>query len=198
MKVHAGCGSIYLKGYINIDVRIPGVTFLAKDRPDLVKQNLTMPENYYKKTVVRGDIETKRFESQPIVVDMFGDVRNLPFPQNSLSEIRAVQLFEHFTFQEGEALLEHWQSLLEAGGKIHLDIPDLDGTIQGYVEAKAQKDKDWYIRLLYGSQKNEFGLHKAMYSKITIKGLLRKKGFKNIIFLPNIHFYPAFAVEGQK
>ena len=94
--------------------------------------------------------------------------------------------------------MEYWKQLLKPGGIVHIDIPDLDGTIEGYYKAKSQEDKDWYTRLLFGSQKNKFGFHKAMYSKDSIKRLLKEVGFKKITFLPNIHIYPAFAVEAIK
>jgi predicted SAM-dependent methyltransferase len=197
-KLHLGCGTVYLKDYINVDAKIPGISFLAKDRPDLVKINQTTTDNYYKNKVNRKDIETKKFEEKLIVVDKFADIRKLPFKPNSLSEIRLVQVFEHFSYKEGEELLKTWYKLLAHGGMVHLDIPDLEETIMGYAKAKTQKDKDWYTRLLFGSQKNEYGFHKGMYSKATIKRLLMGVGFKKVKFLPNIHFYPAFAVQGIK
>lgn len=43
-KLHLGNGTVYLDGWINIDLH----GSLAKDRPDLVKHNLTTIENYYK------------------------------------------------------------------------------------------------------------------------------------------------------
>jgi predicted SAM-dependent methyltransferase len=197
-KVHLGCGTVYLKDYVNVDAKIPGISFLAKDRPDLVEINQTTIDNYYKNKVNRKDIETKKFEEKLIVVDKFADIRRLPFKPNSLFEIRSVQLFEHFSFAEGKALLENWYKLLKKGGVVHIDIPDLDGTLEGYVSAKTQANREWYTRLLFGNQKNEFGFHKAMYSKNSIKKLLIDVGFKKVKFLPNIHFYPAFAVQGIK
>lgn len=201
-KLHLGCGTIYLKGYINIDVEIPDWSFLAADNPELVEANLTTVDDYYggpnHKHIKRSDFETKKFERRAIVCDVFADARNLPYNPNSVEEIRSVQLFEHFSFKEGESLLTYWHQLLNPGGIVHIDIPDLDGTIELYTNANSQKDRDWAVRLLFGSQKNKFGFHKAMYSKTTIKRLLKSVGFKNIKFLPNIHVYPAFAVEATK
>ncbi len=202
IKLHLGCGTVYLKDYVNIDVKIPDWSYLAKKRPDLVKINKTTVKNYYgsniHKNVTRKDFETKKFEKRPIVVDVHADVRELPYKPNSIDEIRSVQLFEHFSFKEGQILLKYWHKLLKPGGIVHIDIPDLDGTIEGYHKSKTQKDRDWYTRLLFGSQKNEFGFHKAMYSKASIKNLLTKLKFKKVTFLPNIHVYPAFAVEATK
>lgn len=136
VRVHVGCGTVYLDGYINVDVEIPGISFLAKERPDLVKRNRTSILRYYKHPVTRKDIEEKRLERQPIVVDRFADAMHLPFQRNSLDEIRAVQVFEHFTYEEGEKLLAHWQSLLTPRALLHIDVPDFDATIRGYLRAR--------------------------------------------------------------
>lgn len=192
MKAHIGNGTIYLKDFVNVDVEIPEHA-LAKDRPDLVEINGTDIEHYYKNEVTKEDILSGKFHTKEVVTDAYGDVFNLPFDKNSLEEVRLVQVFEHLTFEEGERALKYWLTKLADGGKLHLDIPDLDGTIGIYLT-----DPEWSTRLLFGSQRNQYGQHKSMYNKKTIKEKLEKAGYKNIAFLPNIHFYPAFAVEAVK
>ena len=107
-------------------------------------------------------------------------------------------MFEHFTYDEGDRILEYWYHLLKPHGTIHIDVPDLDETMKGYLSSKSQRDQRWYLRLLFGSQKNEYSLHRAMYSKRMLVNLLRKHGFSRIRELGNIHFYPAFALEARK
>lgn len=196
-KIHIGCGTIYLDGYINMDLQLPH-HHLAAARPDLVEINITTTDNYYKNDVTRTDIETRRLQNKEVVVDMFGKAECMPFDFNSLDEVRSVQLFEHFSFDEGKALLAYWYALLRKCGKVHIDIPDLVGTAEGISSAETATDQQWYTRLMFGSQRNEHNFHKAMYSKETIAQLLDEVGFHDIKILPNIHFYPAFAVEGTK
>jgi SAM-dependent methyltransferase len=201
MKLHLGCGGKYLNGYINIDIDIPG-HYLAEDRPDLVKQNRVTLETYYDPKITREDIQNYQIPKQEVVADMFADILSLDLPlhfaDNSLEEIRMMQVFEHLSYKEGEKLLLIFYKLLKPGGKVHLDIPDLQQTAKRFVNAKTKKDKDWFRRLLYGSQRNPFGFHKAMYTKESIKELLENCDFTNISYTPNIHFYPAFGVEGTK
>ena len=192
-KLHLACGSVYLPDYENIDVYIKGQSFLASERPDLVEQNKTDWEHYYKDLIQKDDFLKGKFHKREIVCDSFADVRYLPFEPDSIQEILGVQMFEHFSFREGEALLFNWYDLLIPGGKIHLDVPDIEGTMELY-----WKDKDWGTRLMFGSQKNEWGFHKAMYSPESLTKLLEKVGFRNIKILPNIHTYPAFGITGIK
>ena len=200
MKIHLGCGPVYLKDYINIDGKFDN-HYLASDRPDLVELNKTDINHYYKKNVTRLDIENKVLIKQDVVVDMYAeDYDNLPFEKESLDEIFSSQVFEHFDYKEQEGLLEYWKSLLKIGGKLVIDIPDLDRTVDGYYHSRTQHDKDWYTRLLFGSQKNKYAYHKEMHSQTSLRRLLEKHGFKNVKLIQNIHdgLYPAFGMEGVK
>lgn len=192
IKLHLACGTVYLKGYYNIDVKLPE-SHLAMQRPDLVKKNSTDFEHYYKKNVTRDVFLSKKLQKKEIVCDMFSDIRDLPFEPESVDEILAVQVFEHFTYKEGEKLFKYWASLLKKGGTLHIDIPDLIGTIDIYKE-----DPVWGRRLLFGSQKNEYGVHKAMYSKEDLWKIFYNKGFSRIEEMPNMHTYPAFGMKGVK
>lgn len=196
-RLHLGNGTIYLRGYTNIDLDQPH-HYLAHERPDLVTENGTTVDNYYKEIVDRSTIEAKSRHFREVVCDMFADIRDLPFQEGTISEIRLVQVFEHFTYAEGAELLAKWYKLLKVGGKLHIDVPDLDGTVRLYADADNDEDRAWATRLLFGSQKNEWGVHKSMYTEITLVEAMEKAGFKGIQALPNIHFYPAIAVEGSK
>lgn len=197
-KLHLGNGTIYLQGFINVDLKLDH-HHLALVRPDLVEKNTTTVDNYYKEDVDRETIENRSRQFREVVCDLFADVKDLPFQEESIDEIRSYQVFEHFTYYEGEQLLEHWYRLLKPGGLLHIDIPDLDGTIEMYNKAETKDDKKWAIRLLFGSQKNEWGIHKGMYSKEMIKELLEKHNYKNIEFKNEAeHFYPAFGVNAYK
>jgi predicted SAM-dependent methyltransferase len=198
MKLHLGCGCIYLEGYVNIDADLPHHR-LAKFEPELVKKNITTVENYYKQQVTREDIESKRLHEKPVVVDVYcNDFLKLPWKAGTIDEIRLVQVFEHFTYEQGRKLVEYWYTLLKPGGVLHLDIPDLYETAKQYTQSITLEDKKWYTRLLFGSQKNEYGLHRSMYDMPMISALLNDVGFRLIFRLDNIHFYPAFAVQATK
>ena len=192
MRLHLACGTVYLDGYKNIDIKHKGAC-LAKNRPDVVEQNITDWEHYYKEDIRRDDFIKGTFHDKKVVCDEFADIRCLPYKDETIDEILAVQVFEHFTYADGKKLLYNWYDILKMGGVLHLDIPDLDGTVELY-----KSDPVWATRLLYGSQKNEYGVHKAMYTKNSIAELLQEIGFTEIEILPNIHTYPAFGVKGVK
>ena len=53
-------------------------------------------------------------------VDIVGDVRKLPFPDNSLKEIYGHWILEHFAYQEITTVLKEWRRCLVPGGLLHL------------------------------------------------------------------------------
>lgn len=199
MKLHLGCGPVYLEGYVNIDSGDFQNHYFAPDWPGLVERNKTTIHKYYKRPVTRADIEAGLNFKEPVVCDLFSNHYSaLPFEPGTIDEIRLVQVFEHFTYRQGEQLIAYWHTLLKPGGVLHLDVPDLYETAHLYTRCVSLEDKKWYARLLFGSQKNEYGLHRSMYDRQILADALLRNGFKNIEFLPNIHFYPAFAIEATK
>jgi predicted SAM-dependent methyltransferase len=194
MKLHLACGTVYLKGWTNVDIEQPGY-FLAKDRPDLVEINETDLEHYYKHYVTTEEFKKGVFHEKESVVDVFADIRDLPFEKNSVDKILAVHVFEHFDSWEAKRLLIHWRELLKDGGTLRIHVPDLDGIMKEYVEFE---DIEWIIRQIYGSQKNEYAMHKYGYTYGTLSKLLKEFGFKKVKSCGNINDYPAFGLEATK
>jgi len=192
IKVHLGCGTVYLEGYDNVDVPITEHQ-LADNNPDIVEQNSTTVDNYYTRHVDKGLIMGGTLHKTCVVVDKYGDVFNLPYEDNTIDELRLVQVFEHLTFEQGQHALRYWLTKLKPGGILHLDVPDLDGTVALYAT-----EPEWATRLLFGSQRNEYGQHKSMYNKQSLRTVAEEVGYIFINYLPNIHFYPAFAIEFAK
>lgn len=197
-KLHLANGTIYLKGWTNIDLHIPGLSFLTSERPELVELNATRKSNYYKENVNRKQFMKGEFHDKLIVCDEFGDIRKLDYEFNSVDEILAVQVFEHFGYEEARIVMAHWRSILRSGGTLEIDIPDMAGIMQEFSRAKNNDDIKWVMRQIYGSQKNQFNYHKSGYTKATLQEMYERAGFKDIEILPNIHTYPAFAMKGVK
>ncbi len=78
-------------------------------------------------------------------VDFRHDVRSLPYEDNSVDEIRAFHIIEHFDFFEGQEVLKEWYRVLKPGGKLYLETPDFLETCRAFVEA----DNDFRVAL-YG------------------------------------------------
>jgi len=199
IRLHVGCGTVYLDGYVNIDVEVPGYSFLAAERPDLMERNRTTVDRYYKQDESQETLEHGPREPQACVVDRYAPIDALPFEPNSVDEIRSVQVLEHVGFREAPVVLRHWYELLKPGGVAHVDVPDFEETARQLLAQPDEASKDWYYRLVYGSQKNAYAIHKNGFSPARLERLLREAGFREVRHVPNtIHFYPVTIAEGIK
>ena len=199
LKLHVGCGTVYLDGYVNLDVEVPGYSFLASERPDLMERNRTTVDRYYKKEESRATLEHGPGVIQHCVVDRYADLRALPYEPSTVDEIRSVQSLEHLDMKEGPRVLRHWHELLRPGGIAHVDVPDLEETARQLLAQPDEPSKEWYYRLVYGSQKNAYAFHKNGFSPARLEWMLREAGFREVRHVPNtIHFYPVAIAEGIK
>ena len=199
IRLHVGCGTVYLDGYVNIDVPVDGYSFLASERPDLVEGNRTTVDRYYKHDESRATLERGPGRTQACVVDRYAPMDALPYPPNSVDEIRSVQCLEHVSMKEGPRILHHWHEILKPGGVAHVDVPDFEETARQLLAQPDEAAKEWYYRLVYGSQKNAYAYHKNGFSPARLERLLREAGFRDVRHVPNtIHFYPVTIAEGIK
>ena len=108
LRLHVGCGSIYLEGYVNVDIAGQH----PYEAPELVKANRTTIDDYYG----RKDEQKSTMELLPptpgTAVDLLADMRELPYGGN-VDKIVCIQAFEHLTKTDANrALLNWWNALI--------------------------------------------------------------------------------------
>jgi len=111
--------------------------------------------------------------------DMIFDAATIPFPDNSINEIRAYHLIEHFNFMEGLQVLKEWFRVLKPEGKLVLETPDLLNTCDQFVKSTENERI-----ILYG---HFFAwpwipgqAHYFLYTESQMNWSLEEIGFKNI------------------
>jgi predicted SAM-dependent methyltransferase len=188
MKLHLGSGTIYLKGYVNVDA---APKYLAKDAPkDLLEQNTTTLSNYYKHDFNKG--------SGVCIADEALRIENLPYKNETVDEIVMLHVLEHLPVYNVYHVLEEFFRILKPGGTLYLAVPDIKGTAELLAKAETPEEEDWCIRLVHGTQRNEFSHHYCGYTERTLKKLLSDMGFGNFTLLPNKNFYPAIHLNCEK
>ena len=78
-------------------------------------------------------------------VDFVADVRSLPYPKDTINEIRAIDVYEHISFRESKVLLRHWIDLLTSGGILFIQTTDLDALIHYYRTSTESAAHDMHI-----------------------------------------------------
>src|SRR3989442_1209679 len=108
IRLHLGCGPLYKRGWINID--------LAQPSP----------------TALRAWVVRKRSGGKEELDLMWDLRRGLPFPNDSVEAIFSEHLLEHFDYAAGFALLVECHRVLQPGGVLRIGVPDLERYIHAY------------------------------------------------------------------
>lgn len=192
LKLHLGCGSIYLTGYVNVDI----AGFHPYERPDLVETNRTTIDDYYGRKEDGSTLDGRIPPSIETVVDLLTDMRDLPYV-DQVDKIVCIQALEHTTRSDADRALLSWYNALKPGGIVIISVPDPEKTAE-LLLSDDNNVKQFALRHLVGSGVNTYALHYYAYSRSTLRSLLEGHGFGQIEELPNFHFYPAIVVKARK
>ncbi|MEI6296921.1 MAG: methyltransferase [bacterium] len=117
--------------------------------------------------------------------DLLCELKNLPLfiKHESVSEIYASHIFEHFSENEVRVILKLCHKLLKEGGELRISVPDMDKIVKIY-------NKNWdhfqkrgnapWNGLIYGGQSSEYDFHKTGFNLNWLTLLLEEAGFKKI------------------
>jgi len=83
----------------------------------MVKLNLGCGNDY-----LPGYINVDFYAEYP--VDAKFDIRHIPHEDNSVDEIMASHVIEHFDYHESVLVLSEWRRVLRPGGKLTIETPD--------------------------------------------------------------------------
>jgi len=190
MKLHIGCGPVYLIGYVNIDT---DPQYMSYNCPtEIMVRNSTDYEHYYKRGfgVLLNDC---------VVSDLDHNMEEpLPFSDGSVDEVVMYQVLEHMPKYDVDRIVSDIFRVLSIGGKFLVSVPDIKETAKLLANSNTEEEEDWAIRLIHGTQKNKWSHHFCGYTPRTLKALLSKNGFSSFRDLPSINFYPVVHIEAIK
>lgn len=112
--------------------------------------------------------------------DVYKDIRELEYAENSVDEIRSHHLLEHFSRPESIKLLLQWRKWLKPGGLLFVETPDFESAVKTFGLASL-REKFKIARHLFGSQESGWALHKDFWGEEKFRFVLGKLGFENIV-----------------
>ncbi len=111
--------------------------------------------------------------------DVLAHPAGLPFETDSVAEIRAVHLLDHYSLDEGRGtLLPHWVRILRPSGTLTVVVPDGDSLVRSYVAGELSFDE---LRdATFGQGADDRSVRFTMFSRTSIVDLLAEAGLEEI------------------
>jgi len=113
-------------------------------------------------------------------VDERYDITNLPYEENTVDEIKAFHIIEHFPWSVANRNLRNWYRVLKPGGRLWLETPDFLGSCQEFVN----RDDNGRVHLrghFFASGGDVPGqVHYFLYTEYELMHELRSSGFQTI------------------
>lgn len=104
------------------------------------------------------------------------DVRHLPYELGTVDEIRAVDVYEHVSFNTSQQLLTHWVSLLKQGGQLIIQGPSIEAIARRILTSTNIKNIENSIKYIFGNQDYEENYHKTALHPELMEYYLRNAG----------------------
>ena len=122
--------------------------------------------------------------SGPIEIEGFENVDRkdgkeaypLDYKRNSVDEIRASHILEHFSYRDTVKVLHNWVDKLKVGGPIKIAVPDATKIMKSYLDGS----DDIAMTYLLGGHVDENDHHEAIFDEETLKFVMGRAGLENI------------------
>ncbi len=128
-----------------------------------LKLHLGCGRNYLE-GYVNIDLPSEDQELMKAKADVYKDIRDLEYPDNSIDKIRNHHLLEHFTRQEALKLLLQWRKWLKPNGFLVIETPDFEKCIELFLKSDVNT-KFKIARHIFGSHESDWAVHKNYWDK---------------------------------
>lgn len=125
-----------------------------------------------------GYINVDLYPEKDTKIDAQFDVAKIPYEDNTIDEIRAFHIIEHFDFYEGQEVLKEWHRVLKPGGRIWLETPDFLASCKEFVDNPDRRI--WLFGHLFSTPWKSGYTHKFLFTEEQLFCELNWVGFKNM------------------
>jgi hypothetical protein len=97
----------------------------------------------------------------------------LDVPDNSIDEIRASHILEHFPYEKCVAVLSEWARALKPGGVLKIAVPNFDYVCRAYAARRTDVNVQGYVM---GGHCDADDIHYAIFDRHELSHMLQKAG----------------------
>lgn len=98
------------------------------------------------------------------------------YADNSVDEVRASHLLEHFGSAFTQQVLDEWVRVLKPGGRLKIAVPDMEVIAEKFMRGDPGQYQGW----IYGGQMDKHDVHHALFDFDRLSEFLRKAGLAGI------------------
>lgn len=115
------------------------------------------------------------------------DARSIPY--SDVEAIYASHVLEHIRYDEVLKTLKHWHSVLETGGWVQINVPDIEWALDQWMrfncgESPQQttyfKDKETLMQIFDGDASTDWDTHKSWFTVDKLERYLNLAGFSSV------------------
>ncbi len=114
--------------------------------------------------------------------DYRGDVRQLPFDDNSFDIVFSSHVLEHLGRHETIPVLKEWIRILRSDGELRLVLPNIEWAaiqlVSGPPLGRDPKLSNDIMNVFYGAQSSEYDFHKTGFTEQKIRQILSELDFE--------------------
>src|ERR1017187_4622068 len=103
----------------------------------------TLPKFQIKLDLGAGSVSPSGF--RPMGRDHGSEIYPLAYADETVDEIRASHVLEHFPHGQIDAVIKDWVRALKKGGKLRIAVPDLKVIAEDYLNGKAQPNESYLM-----------------------------------------------------
>ena len=111
--------------------------------------------------------------------DVVCDLTEIDLPADTVEEVRLQHVFEHLNRVVAIASVIRWHRWLRLGGKLHIETPDFEGSLQDFFHATDLREKMRAIRHLEGDQVDGWAYHVGQWFPARFKHTFNMLGFED-------------------
>lgn len=155
---------------------------------DKLKLNLGCGGDY-----IEGFVNVDQYADHK--VDARYDVAKIPYDDNTVDEIRAFHVIEHFHFLDGQKVLKEWCRVLKPGGRLHLETPDFLESCKEFINQTEEGRVHLYGHF-FSTAWIPGQTHLFLFTETQLRAQLEWAGFGTVNRLPPssgyLTHYPAY------
>jgi SAM-dependent methyltransferase len=156
----------------------------AAIQEDYIKLNLgcgsRFIDGWVNVDLVSRDSFNEEQKKKGLEPDVVSDIRKLPFDDNYADEAMAIHVVEHFYVWEVPDLLKEWIRVLKPGGRLIIEVPDLEKVFR-YI-SEGMKHPTFTMWPLYGDPSHRDPLmgHKWGYTPQSLAKMMAHVGLETL------------------